>query len=110
VLSYTPTYATPPQPHPDWYHVHVERRVVLRDPRPHLMDDVLLGRTEVRRIAVGVVRRDVDRIDALRRVPRRTGDGVAVEVQVDDPVRAWLAVQLEGGAGRGVDRRTRPAR
>jgi hypothetical protein len=85
--------------------VHIEGGVVLRNPRPHLMYDVLLGSTEVRRIAVGVVRRHVDRVDTLGRVPGRTGDGVAVEVQIDHAVRAGLAVQFEGrtgGVGNGL--------
>jgi hypothetical protein len=83
--------------------VDIEGGVVLRDPRPDFVDYVLFGGAEARRVPVGVVRRDVDRVDRLVRVPRRTGDAVAVEVEVDDLGRAGFAVQLEGGALGGRD-------
>ncbi len=77
--------------------VDVERREVLGHLLPEVADVLLLGRAE-RRVAVDVVAGD--RLGRDRSaVPGGAADGLAVEVEVDDPRGAGPAVEREGGAG-----------
>ena len=75
--------------------VDVERGVVLGNALPHALHDVLLRRAEGGRVAVGVERRVRLRGQAVTRVPRRAGDELAVEIEVQGATRPGLAVEKE---------------
>ena len=86
-------------------HVDVHRGVVLGDPSPHAGDRRQLGRRERGRVGVGVVRVGVAGAGRLV-VPARAGDHLAVEVEIDDAMRARPAVEGErrGWIGRRLRR------
>jgi len=77
-------------------HVDVEGCVVLCDVLPHLLHHGAFDVGERGRVAVGIVRLGSERPVAGAAVPRRVGDEVAGEVEVDDPGAARAAVQHEG--------------
>ncbi len=74
--------------------VNIERCVVIGNPLPNTLDEVLLGQAERDGVPVSVERRH-RRLDEPGRVPSGSANRLTVEVEVQNAVGAWAAMQGE---------------